>query len=165
MSAEPLTDEQLKDQAIKQALAGDDAGARKTASQIRGSHNLRQAWQAMVLVAAERKNVRAVIDAISSCPDEKLLYCHDYRELPLRFIDAGDVDGAIEIARTMSGLGWVGLLGAAFYFAKGGDLVRAKDALSHVPEELGTLVLPKLDEYSAKARAQQNRPEAERKGT
>lgn len=144
---------------------GDDAGARKTASQIHGSHNLRQAWQTMVVVAAERKNVRAVTDAISSCPDEKLLYCHDYRELPLRFIDAGDGDGAIEIARTMSGLGWFGLLRAAFYFAKGGDLGRTKDVLSHVPEELGRLVFPKLDEYGSKARAQRNRPEDERKGT
>ena len=157
MSTESLTDEQLKEQAIKEVLVGDYAAARRTASQIGNKENLRQAWQKILFIAAGCRDVRAVIETIVSCPDEKLFHCHSYRDLPHTFIDAGDIDGAIEIARTMGDLGLLGLVGTALHLAKGGDLVKAKEVLSYVPQDISALLMPKLNEDYSKARAQQNR--------
>ena len=91
-----------------------------------------------------------------SCPDEKLFHCHSYRDLPHAFIDAGDIDGAIEVARTMGDLGCFGLMRIALLLAQGGDLVRAKEVLSYVHQEISILLMPKLDEYYSEARTQQN---------
>lgn len=156
MSAELLTGEQLKEHAIKQALAGDSAGARRTASQIGDRENVRQAWQKILFIAAGRRDVQAVTEIIVSCPDEKLFHCHSYRDLPHAFIDAGDIDGAIEVARTMGDLGCFGLMRIALLLAQGGDLVRAKEVLSYVHQDISILLMPTLDEYYSEARTQQN---------
>ncbi|MBL8075807.1 MAG: hypothetical protein JNL29_15680 [Nitrospira sp.] len=156
MSSEALSGEQLKEHATKQALAGDYVGARQTASRIGDTENLRQAWQNILFVAAECRDVYAVKETIVACPDEKLFYCHAYRDLPHTFIKAGDMDGAIEVARAMGDLGFWGLMGIAFHLAQGGDLVRAKEVLSFVHQDLEALVMPMLDECYSKAMAQQN---------
>ncbi|NJN69358.1 MAG: cobalamin biosynthesis protein [Nitrospira sp.] len=45
MTTHTSTDEQLKDQAIRQALAGDITGARETVSGVVDRRYLRDAWQ------------------------------------------------------------------------------------------------------------------------
>lgn len=95
MTVEPLTDEQLKGQAIKQALAGDAAGARRTANQIRERDKLGQAWKMILTVTAERRDVGAVKETIASCPAPSLLSGHSYRDLPIDFVRGGDTSGGM----------------------------------------------------------------------
>ena len=141
-------DEELKNQAIKQALAGDTAGARQTASEIADKRNLRDAWQMMLFVESERGNVQAVKDTILSCPDPSLLASHFYLELPQLFIKAGDRSGAIEIAKAMGNAGVLPLIGIAAHLAQDGDMVGAHDALSHIDDEdLKTMILRKVIAY------------------
>ena len=66
MPTQVLTEEQLKNQAIRQALAGDAAEARQTVSGIADKRYLREAWQMMLFVESERGNVQAVKDIILS---------------------------------------------------------------------------------------------------
>src|SRR5690349_21776200 len=82
MSTHTFTDEQLKDQAIRHALAGNTAGARQTANEIVDRRHLREAWQMMLFIESERGNVQAVKDIITSCPDPSHLAGHFYLELP-----------------------------------------------------------------------------------
>lgn len=145
MPTQTLTGEQLKDQAIRQALAGDAAGARQTASEIVDRRYLRETWQMMLFVESERGNVQAVKDIIVSCPDPSLLAGHFYLELPQVFVKAGDRSSAIEIAKAMGDAGVLPLIGIAAHLAQDGDFVGVQEALSHIDdEELRAMILRKV---------------------
>jgi hypothetical protein len=138
-------DEQLKNQAIRQALAGDAAGARQTANEIVDRRYLREAWQMMLFVESERGNVQAVKDTIVSCPDPSLLASHFYLELPQVFVKAGDRSGAIEIAKAMGDAGVLPLIGIAAHLAQDGDIEGVREALSYIDDEdLRTTILRKV---------------------
>jgi hypothetical protein len=139
------SDEQLKDQAIRQALSGDTAGARQTAGEIADRQHLRDAWQMMLFVESERGNVQTLKDTILSCPDSSLLASHFYLELPQLFIKAGDRAGAIEIANAMGHAGVLPLIGIAAHLAQDGDMAGVHDALSRLDDEdLKTMILCKI---------------------
>ncbi len=138
------TDEQLKNQAIKQALMGDVAGARQIAGGLVDKRCLRDAWQMMLFIESERGNVQAVKDTILSCPDPSLLASHFYLELPQMFVKAGNRSGAIEIAQAMGDAGVLPLIGIAAHLAEDGDFVGVKEALSHIDEDLRTMILRKV---------------------
>jgi hypothetical protein len=145
------TDEQLKDQAIRQALAGDTGGARRSASGIADRRYLRETWQMMLFVESERGNVQAVKDTILSCPDPSLLASHFYLELPQVFVKAGDRSGAIEIAKAMGDAGVLPLIGIAAHLAEDGDLVGVQAALSQIDDEdLRAMILRKVRAYQPK---------------
>ncbi len=150
MLTQTLTDQQLKDQAIRQALAGDTTGARQTVSGMVDRRYLREAWQMMLFVESERGNVQAVKDTILSCPDPSLLASHFYLELPQLFIKAGDRSGAIEIAKAMGNAGVLPLIGIAAHLAEDGDFVGVREALSHVDEDLRTMIMRKVSAYQPK---------------
>ena len=145
MPTQTLTDEQLKDQAIRQALAGDAAGARRSANEIVDRRYLREAWQMMLFVESERGNVQAVKDTIVSCPDPSLLASHFYLELPQVFVKAGDRSGAIEIAKAMGDAGVLPLIGIAAHLAEDGDFVGVREALSHIDEDLRMMIMRKVN--------------------
>jgi hypothetical protein len=145
MPTQTLTDEQLKDQAIRQALAGDAAGARRSANEIIDRRYLREAWQMMLFVESERGNVQAVKDTIVSCPDPSLLASHFYLELPQVFVKAGDRSGAIEIAKAMGDAGVLPLIGIAAHLAEDGDFVGVREALSHIDEDLRMMIMRKVN--------------------
>ncbi|MDF0673969.1 MAG: hypothetical protein P0120_06460 [Nitrospira sp.] len=148
MPTQTLTDEQLKDQAIRQALVGEAAGARQTANEIVNRRYLREAWQMVLFVESERGNVQAVTDTILSCPDPSLLASHFYLELPQVFVKAGDRSGAIEIAKAMGDAGVLPLIGIAAHLAQDGDLEGVRDALSHIDDEdLRAMILRKVSVY------------------
>jgi hypothetical protein len=139
------SDEQLKDQVIRQALSGDTAGARQTAGEIADRRHLRDAWQMMLFVESERGNVRTLKETILSCPDPSLLASHFYLELPHLFIKAGDRAGAIEIANAMGNAGILPLIGIAAHLAQDGDVAGVREALSHIEDEdLKTMILCKI---------------------
>jgi hypothetical protein len=144
------TDEELKNQVIKQTLAGNTVGARQTAGEIADKRYLRDAWQMMLFVESERGNVQAVRDTILSCPDPSLLASHFYLELPQLFIKAGDQAGAIEIAKAMGNAGVLPLIGIAAHLAQDGDMVGAHDALSHIEDDLKAMILRKVIAYQPK---------------
>ena len=144
MSTQALTDEQLKNQAIRQALAGDAAGAQQTAREIGDRRYLREAWQMMLFVESERGNVQAVKDTIVSCPDPSLLASHFYLELPQVFVKAGDRSGAIEIAQAMGDAGVLPLIGIAAHLAQDGDIEGMREALSHIDEDLRAMIMRKV---------------------
>jgi hypothetical protein len=150
MPTQTPTDEQLKDQAIRQALAGDTAGARQTASGMVDRRYLREAWQMMLFIESERGNVQAVKDTIVSCPDPSLLASHFYLELPKVFVKAGDRSGAIEIAKAMGNAGVLPLIGIAAHLAEDGDFAGVQEALSHIDEDLRTMILRKVTAYHSK---------------
>lgn len=54
MPTHTSADEQLKDQAIRQALSGDTIGARETVSGVSDRRYLRDAWQMMLFIESER---------------------------------------------------------------------------------------------------------------
>ncbi|MBX3326593.1 MAG: hypothetical protein U0223_17020 [Nitrospira sp.] len=142
------TDEELKNQVIRQVLAGDTAGAQQTANEIADHRYLRDAWQMMLFVESERGNVQAVKNTILSCPDPSLLASHFYLELPQLFIKAGDRAGAIEIAKAMGNAGVLPLIGIAAHLAQDGDMAGAHDALSHMEDEdLRAMILRKVIAY------------------
>ncbi|MDF0665201.1 MAG: hypothetical protein P0119_03900 [Nitrospira sp.] len=142
------TDEQLKDQAIRQAVTGDTAGARQTANDIVDRRYLREAWQMMLFAESERGDVQTVTDTIRSCPDPSLLASHFYLELPQVFVKAGDRSGAIEIATAMGDAGVLPLIGIAAHLAQDGDLEGVRDALSHIDDEgLRAMILRKVSVY------------------
>lgn len=142
------TDEELKNQVIRQALAGDTEGAQQTASDIADPRHLRDAWQMMLFVESERGNVQALKKTILSCPDPSLLASHFYLELPQLFIKAGDRAGAIEIATAMGNAGVLPLIGIAAHLAQDGDIAGAHDALSHIEDEgLRAMILRKVIAY------------------
>ncbi len=142
------TDEELKNQVIRQALAGDTAGAQQTANEITDARYLRDAWQMMLFVESERGNVRAVKNTILSCPDPSLLASHFYLELPQLFIKAGDRSGAVEIAKAMGNAGVLPLIGIAAHLAQDGDMDEAHDALSHIEDDdLRGMILRKVIAY------------------
>jgi len=144
MPTQTLTDEQLKNQAIRQALAGDVAGARLTANEIVDKRYLREAWQMMLFVESERGNTQAVKDTIVSCPDPSLLTSHFYLELPQVFVKAGDRSGAIEIAKAMGDAGVLPLIGIAAHLAQDGDIEGVREALSHIDEDLRAMIMRKV---------------------
>lgn len=144
MTAQTPTDEQLKDQAIRQALAGDTTEARQTANEIVDKRYLREAWQMMLFVESERGNVQAVKDTIVSCPDPSLLASHFYLELPQVFVKAGDRSGAIEIAKAMGDAGVLPLIGIAAHLAEDGDIAGVREALSHIDEDLRAMIMRKV---------------------
>ena len=144
MPTQTLTDEQLKNQAIRQALAGDVAGARLTANEIVDKGYLREAWQMMLFVESERGNIQAVKDTIVSCPDPSLLTSHFYLELPQVFVKAGDRSGAIEIAKAMGDAGVLPLIGIAAHLAQDGDIEGVREALSHIDEDLRVMIMRKV---------------------
>ncbi len=142
------TDEELKNQVIRQVLAGDTAGAQQTANEIADTRHLRDAWQMMLFVESERGNVQAVKRTILSCPDPSLLASHFYLELPQLFIKAGDRSGAVEIAKAMGNAGVLPLIGIAAHMAQDGDMLGAHDALSHIEDEaLRAMILGKVIAY------------------
>lgn len=151
MTTHTSTDEELKNQVIKQVLAGDTVGAKQTASEIADKRYLRDAWQMMLFVESERGNVQAVKSTILSCPDPSLLASHFYLELPQLFIKAGDRSGAIEIAKAMGNAGVLPLIGIAAHLAQDGDTDGAHDALSHIEDEdLRAMILRKVIAYQPK---------------
>ena len=145
MPTQTLTDEQLKSQAIRQALAGDAAGARQTANEIVDRRYLREAWQMLLFVESERGNVQAVKDTIVSCPDPSLLASHFYLELPQVFVKAGDRSGAIEIAKAMGDAGVLPLIGIAAHLAQDGDIEGMREALSYIDEDLRAMIIRKMN--------------------
>lgn len=151
MPTQILTEEQLKNQAIQQALAGDAVGARQTVSGMTDRRYLREAWQMMLFVESERGSVQRVKDIIVSCPDSSLLASHFYLELPQLFVKAGDRFGAIEIAKAMGNAGVLPLIGIAAHLAQDGDTEGVRDALAHIDEEdLRTMILRKVSAYQPK---------------
>jgi hypothetical protein len=150
MTTQTPTDAQLKDQAIRQALAGDTTEARQTANEIVDKRYLREAWQMMLFVESERGNVQAVKDTIVSCPDPSLLASHFYLELPQVFVKAGDRSGAIEIAKAMGDAGVLPLIGIAAHLAEDGDIVGVREALAHVDEDLRAMIMRKVSAYQPK---------------
>ncbi len=150
MPTQTPTDAQLKDQAIRQALAGDTVGARQTASEMVDRRYLREAWQMLLFIESERGNVQAVKDTIVSCPDPSLLASHFYLELPQVFVKAGDRSGAIEIAKAMGDAGVLPLIGIAAHLAEDGDIVGVREALSHVDEDLRAMIMRKVNVYQTK---------------
>ena len=150
MTAQTPTDEQLKDQAIRQALAGDTTEARQTANEIVDKRYLREAWQMMLFVESERGNVQAVKDTIVSCPDPSLLASHFYLELPQVFVKAGDRSGAIEIAKAMGDAGVLPLIGIVAHLAEDGDIAGVREALSHIDEDLRAMIMRKVSAYKPK---------------
>ena len=142
------TDEELKNQVIRQVLAGDTAGAQQTAHEIADTRYLRDAWQRMLLGESERGNVRAVNLTHASCPEPDLLASPFYLELPQLFLKAGDRSGAVEIAKAMGNAGVLPLIGIAAHMAQDGDMVGAHDALSHIEDEdLRAMILGKVIAY------------------
>ncbi|NGZ12037.1 MAG: hypothetical protein CV088_22190 [Nitrospira sp. LK70] len=144
------TDERLKDQAIRQAVTGDTAGARQTANEIVDRRYLREAWQMMLFAESERGDVQTVTDTIRSCPDPSLLASHFYLELPQVFVKAGDRSGAIEIAKAMGDAGVLPLIGIAAHLAQDGDIGGVQEALSHIDEDLRAMILRKVSVYQPK---------------
>lgn len=145
MPTETLTDEQLKDQAIRRALAGDIEGARQTANGIVDRRYLREAWQMLLFVESERGNVQAVKDTIVSCPDPSLLASHFYLELPQVFVKAGDRSSAIEIAKVMGDAGVLPLIGIVAHLAQDGDIEGVREALAHLDEDLRAMIMRKVN--------------------
>src|SRR6185437_5643333 len=145
MPTQTPTDEQLKDQAIRQALVGEAAGARQTANEIVDRRYLREAWQMMLFVESERGNVQAVTDTILSCPDSSLLASHFYLELPQVFVKAGDRSGAIEIAKAMGDAGVLPLIGIVAHLAQDGDIEGVREALAHIDEDLRAMIMRKVN--------------------
>lgn len=150
MTTQTPTDEQLKDQAIRQALAGDTTEARQTANEIMDKRYLREAWQMMLFIESERGNVQAVKDTIVSCPDASLLASHFYLELPQVFVKAGDRSGAIEIAKAMGDAGVLPLIGIVAHLAEDGDIVGVREALAHIDEDLRAMIMRKVSVYHPK---------------
>jgi hypothetical protein len=150
MPTQTPTDEELKDQAIRQALAGDTTEARQTANEIVEKRYLREVWQMLLFIESERGNVQAVKDTIVSCPDPSLLASHFYLELPQVFVKAGDRSGAIEIAKAMGDAGVLPLIGIAAHLAEDGDIVGVREALSHVDEDLRAMIMRKVNVYQTK---------------
>jgi len=152
MPTQTPTDEQLKDQAIRQALSGDTIGARETISAVVDRRYLRDAWQMMLFIESERGNVQAVKDTIVSCPDRSLLASHFYLELPQVFVKAGDRSGAIEIAKAMGEAGTLPLIGVAAHLAQDGDVAGVREALSNLEDEdLRNMILCKVSSLQPKA--------------
>ena len=135
MSDQTLTDETLKDHAIRQVFAGNVSGARQTIERMVDRRYLRDVWWAILCMQKDRGDVEGVKETIVSCPDKSLLVCHEYRELPLAFARAGNVAGAIEIAKVMGSSGMLPLLMIPLVLMNKGDCVGARGAVSHIDEE------------------------------
>lgn len=147
------TEEQLKDYTINQALAGDTTGARQSVSGIANRSYLREAWQTILFVEAGHRDVQGVKDTIVSCPDQSLLRCHAYRDIPLDFLKDGNLAGAVEIAQTMGDCGGLPLLLIVVYLMDKGDLVRARETLPHIADDgIRTFILNMMDERQEKDR-------------
>ncbi len=150
MPTQTPTDAQLKDQVIRQALAGNTTEARQTANEIVDKRCLREAWQMMLFVESERGNVQAVKDTIVSCPDPSLLASHFYLELPQVFVKAGDRSGAIEIAKAMGDAGVLPLIGIVAHLVEDGDIAGVREALAHIDEDLRVMIMRKVSAYQPK---------------
>lgn len=135
MSEQALTDETLKDRAIRQALAGNVTGARQTIGRMLDRRYLRDVWGTILCIQKDRGDVQGVKETIGSCPDKSLLACHEYSELPLAFARAGNAAGAIEIAKAMGDSGMLPLLMIPLVLMNKGDFVGARGAVSHIDEE------------------------------
>ena len=151
MSDQALTDETLKDRAIRQAFAGNVNGARQTIGSMVDRRYLRDVWGAILCIQKDRGDVQGVKDTIVSCPDESLLSGHEYRELPLAFARAGNVAGAIEIAKAMGSSGMLPLLMIPLALMHKGDFVGARGAVAHIDEEAHRVMMMNfVDQYQGK---------------
>jgi hypothetical protein len=135
MPNQPLTDEQLKDRVVEQASAGDFIGARQTIRGIDGKGHQHDAWIAILGIQMDRRDVQGIKETIVACTDHSLLHCLWYRELPLYVYRAGDVAGALEIAKTMGDFGQLSLVVIPIGLAAKGDFVRAREAVVHIDDE------------------------------
>ena len=135
MPDQSLTDEKLKARVIEQAFKGDFIGARRIVGGIVDRGHLSKAWRAILYIQRDHQDVQGVKETIVSCPDHSLLYGHEYRELPLRFAKAGNVIGAIEIAKTMGPWGRFSLMMILYALVYKGDLAGAREAVSHIDDE------------------------------
>lgn len=153
MSDQPLTDEKLKDHAIEQALAGDFIEARHTIERMVDRRYVREAWQAILSFQRNHGDVQGVKETIVSCPDDSLLVSHEYRKLPLHFARAGNVAGAIEIAKTMGHRGMFSLLMIPVALATKGDFVGAREAVSHIDDEAyRSMIVNMMDKLQRKGK-------------
>ena len=151
------TEEQLKDYTINQALAGDTTGARQSVSGIANRTYLREAWQTILFVEAGHRNVQGVKDTIASCPDQSLLRCHTYRDIPLDFLKDGNLAGAIEIAQTMGDFGVFPLMLIAVNLIDKGDCLRVHEMLPCIADDgIRTFIINMMEERQSKDR---NRPD------
>jgi hypothetical protein len=128
-------DEALKDQAIEQAVAGDIIGARQIIGGMVERRYVSEVWRAILCIQTCRGDIQGVKETIVSCPDKSLLHSHQYRECPLDFARAGDVSGAIEIAKIMGSCGVLPLLMIPLVLANKGNFVGAREAVSHTEYE------------------------------
>ncbi|MDH4078371.1 MAG: hypothetical protein OEU68_00985 [Nitrospira sp.] len=147
------TEEQLKDYTMNQALAGDTTGARQSVKGIANRTYLREAWQTILFVEAGHRDVQGVKDTIVSCPDQSLLRCHTYHDIPLGFLKDGNLAGAIEIAQTMGDFGVLPLLLIVVNLIDKGDFVRVRETLPHIPDNaMRAFIMNMMDERHAKDR-------------
>jgi hypothetical protein len=144
MPDSPLPDEAIRDRVIQQAVAGDYIGARQTVAEITARQCLREAWQAILYIQRDRGDVHGVKETIVSCSDRSLLYGHDYRELPIRFAKAGNMAGAIEIAKTMGSWGGLPLMLIPCALISKGDFVGAREAVTHIKDAAVRAMIMKL---------------------
>ena len=146
-----VPDEGLRDRTIGQALAGDISGARQTIGGMADRRYVSEAWRAILTIQTYRGDVEGVEETIISCPDNSLLYSHQYRELPLDFARAGDVSGAIAIAKAMGSWGKLPLLMIPLGLAEKGDFVAAREAMSQIENEADRNMIEKcVDERQRK---------------
>lgn len=151
MADQALTDETLKDRAIRQAVAGNVTGARQTIERMVDRRYLRDVWGAILCIQKDCGDVQGVKETIVSCPDKSLLACHEYRELPLAFARAGNVAGAIEIAKAMGSSGMLPLLMLPLVLMNKGDCAGAREAVSHIDEEAYRIMIMNfVDQYQRK---------------
>lgn len=157
MSDQLLSDETLKNRAIELAVAGNIIEARHTVRRIVDRKCLGDAWKAILSIQGDREDVQGVKDTIIACSDRSLLYGHTYLELPLQFARAGNVTGAIEIANAMGSWGRLSLTIIPCALIHRGDVVGAREAVSHIDDEdMRDDIVRLLDEFQQTAQIQDN---------
>lgn len=132
MSDHAFTDETLKERSVRPAFEGNVNGARQTIGRMVDRKYLRDVWGAILCIHKDHGDVQGVKETIVSCSDKSLLSCHEYREFPLAFVRAGNVAGAIEIAKTMGSSGILSLLMIPLVLMNKGDFAGARGAVSHM---------------------------------
>ena len=136
MPDQPRTDERLRDHAFEQAEAGDIIGARQTVSKMIDRQYLRGAWITILENQMRLGDLQGVKETIASFSNDCdwLLRGHWVRDTIVAFARAGDVPGAIEIAKKSGDRGFfVGLI--ALGQAGKGDLVGARETASLIEDE------------------------------
>jgi hypothetical protein len=136
MPDQPLTDEELRDQAFEQAKAGDIIGARRTVSKMIDRQYLREAWIAILGKQVYLGVLQGVKETIALFSNDCgwLLRGHLAHDIVFAFAKAGDVPGAIEIANKTGNRDFlVGLI--ALGQAGKGDFVGARETASLIDGE------------------------------